>query len=53
MNQESFMSLFQHFLMERFMSEFEQQAAYNLLESCVCPIRLAELLVEDLEIKRQ
>ena len=41
------MSTFQPFLMERWMSLYEQEVDYNLSESGVHPIRLAELLGDD------
>ena len=41
------MTEFQPFLMERFMSRFEQDVEYNLSESGVCPVRLSELLGGD------
>ena len=41
------MSSFQPFLMERMMSLFEQDVDYNLSESGVHPISLAELLGEN------
>ncbi|UCG26334.1 MAG: aminotransferase class I/II-fold pyridoxal phosphate-dependent enzyme [Chloroflexota bacterium] len=41
------MSAFQPFLMERWMSLYEQEVEYNLSESGVHPIRLAELLGDD------
>ncbi len=40
------MSEFQPFLMERWMSKFEQDVEYNLSESGVHPIRLDELLAD-------
>jgi len=41
------MSTFQPFVMERFMSKFEQEVDYNLSESGVHPILLRELLGDD------
>jgi aspartate/methionine/tyrosine aminotransferase len=41
------MSEFQPFVMERWMSMFEQDVTYNLSESGVHPIRLDELLADD------
>jgi aspartate/methionine/tyrosine aminotransferase len=41
-----FVSGFQPFEMERWMSKFEQQVAYNLSESGVHPMLLSELLAE-------
>jgi aspartate/methionine/tyrosine aminotransferase len=41
------MTTFQPFLMERWMSLFEQDVEYNLSESGVHPIQLAELLGDD------
>jgi aspartate/methionine/tyrosine aminotransferase len=41
------MSEFQPFLMERMMSKFEQDVAYNLSESGVHPISLRDLLAND------
>lgn len=38
------MTQFQPFLMERWMSKFEQEVEYNLSESGVHPLRLSELL---------
>ena len=43
------MSQFQPFVMERFMSKFEQEVDYNLSESGVHPILLSELLNDDPE----
>ncbi|HCB48418.1 MAG TPA: aminotransferase, partial [Chloroflexi bacterium] len=40
-------SEFQPFLMERWMSKFEQNVEYNLSESGVHPIRLDELLADE------
>jgi aspartate/methionine/tyrosine aminotransferase len=44
---EESMTTFQPFLMERMMSKFEQDVDYNLSESGVQPIKLAELLADD------
>ncbi len=41
------MNEFQPFLMERWMSKFEQDVEYNLSESGVHPIRLDELLADE------
>src|SRR5210317_29313 len=41
------MTTFQPFMMERWMSLYEQDVDYNLSESGVHPIKLAELLGED------
>ena len=41
------MSKFQPFLMERWMSKFEQEVDFNLSESGVHPILLSELLSDD------
>ncbi|MCJ7701515.1 MAG: aminotransferase class I/II-fold pyridoxal phosphate-dependent enzyme [Anaerolineales bacterium] len=46
------MSPFQPFVMERFMSKFEQEVDYNLSESGVHPILLSELLGDDPEARR-
>ncbi len=46
------MSQFQPFVMERFMSKFEQEVDYNLSESGVHPISLSELLGNDPEATR-
>ena len=46
------MNPFQPFLMERFMSKFEQDVDYNLSESGVHPITLRELLGDDPEAAR-
>jgi aspartate/methionine/tyrosine aminotransferase len=46
------MTQFQPFVMERFMSKFEQQVEYNLSESGVHPITLQELLGDDPEAMR-
>jgi aspartate/methionine/tyrosine aminotransferase len=46
-NEEVPMRQFQPFVMERFMSKFEQEVDYNLSESGVHPITLKELLGED------
>lgn len=43
------MTNFQPFLMERWMSKFEQEVEYNLSESGVHPIRLEELLGDEPE----
>ena len=43
------MSQFQPFVMERFMSKFEQEVDYNLSESGVHPITLSELLGDDMD----
>ncbi len=40
------MTQFQPFLMERMMSQFEQDVAYNLSESSVHPMLLSELLAD-------
>lgn len=45
------MSPFQPFVMERFMSKFEQEVDYNLSESGVHPILLSELLGNDAEAR--
>ncbi len=47
------MTPFQPFLMERMMSKFEQEVDYNLSESGVHPIRLAELLVGEQDYVNQ
>ena len=41
------MTDFQPFMMERYMSLYEQDVDYNLSESGVHPIKLAELLGDD------
>lgn len=44
------MAGFQPFEMERWMSKFEQEVEYNLSESGVHPLRLRELLADDLDM---
>ena len=47
------MDRFQPFVMERMMSKFEQNVAYNLSESGVHPVLLSELLADDPDLIEQ
>jgi aspartate/methionine/tyrosine aminotransferase len=47
------MTAFQPFVMERMMSQFEQEVKYNLSESGVHPVLLSELLADDPDYIKQ